>query len=101
MTRWVWPELSPFFQSALREREKYQASPLSTVRLSASAFICATIKSSPLLASVATQVTRPSASNFGARRRPSSLGSDTEGAFSLPPAGRRADTQRLAPRTLG
>ena len=42
-TRWVWPELSPFFQSALREREKYQASPVSMVRLSASAFMCATI----------------------------------------------------------
>ena len=60
-------------QSALREREKYQASPLSTVRLSASAFMCATIRSSPLSASVATQVTRPSASNFGASTRPSSI----------------------------
>src|SRR5688500_5802632 len=35
------------------------------VRLSASAFMCATISTSPLPASVATQVTSPSASNFG------------------------------------
>ena len=30
-TRWTWPEVSPFFQSARRERLKYQASPVSMV----------------------------------------------------------------------
>src|SRR5215469_13541309 len=38
----------------------------------ASAFICATISTSPDPASVATQVTRPSASNFGVSLAPSS-----------------------------
>src|SRR5262245_55729329 len=39
---------------------------------SASPFMCATISTSPDLASVATQVTSPSASNFGASAMPSS-----------------------------
>ena len=30
-TRWTWPELSPLRHSALRERLKYQASPVSMV----------------------------------------------------------------------
>ena len=51
--------------SALRERLKYQASPLSMVVRSASSFMCATISTSPLAASVATQVTSPTASNLG------------------------------------
>src|SRR6185436_13686795 len=42
------------------------------VRASASAFMCATMSTSPLAASVATQVTSPSASNLGASARPSS-----------------------------
>src|ERR1700761_6719532 len=46
------------------------------VRLSASASMCATISTSPLAASVATQVTSPSASNFGVRARPSSISFD-------------------------
>jgi len=39
---------------------------------SASAFMCATISTSPLAASVATQVTRPDASNLGWNFSPSS-----------------------------
>src|SRR4051812_39335339 len=38
----------------------------------ASAFMCATINTSPLAASVATQVTRPDASNLGWNSSPSS-----------------------------
>src|SRR5262245_14662014 len=72
MTRWVWPDSSPLRQSFRRERLKYQASPVAMVRASASAFICATMSSSPDCASVATQVTSPSASNFGVKARPSS-----------------------------
>ena len=66
-TRWVRPEVSPLRQSALRERLKYQASPLAMVFCKACAFMCATIRTSPERASVATQVTSPSASNFGAK----------------------------------
>ena len=58
--------------SARRERLKYQASPDAMVFCKASAFMCATISTSPDLASVATQVTSPSASNFGVKARPSS-----------------------------
>jgi hypothetical protein len=49
----------------LRERLKYQASPVAIVRRSASSFMWATINTSPVAASVATQVTRPDASNLG------------------------------------
>src|SRR5579862_1159003 len=72
MTRWVWPDVSPFFHSARRERLKYHASPVAMVFASASAFMCATISTSPETASVATQVTSPSASNFGVSAVPSS-----------------------------
>src|SRR5580700_5709596 len=68
----MWPDVSPFFQRAPRDRLKYQASPVAMVRASASAFMCATIRTSPEPASVATQVTRPSASNLGVRAKPSS-----------------------------
>src|SRR5947208_7514818 len=71
-TRWVWPDLSPLRHSASRERLKYQASPLSIVLRSASSFICATISTSPVAASVATQVTSPDASNLGWKTSPSS-----------------------------
>src|SRR5664279_5734207 len=71
-TRWVCPELSPLRHSALRERLKYQASPLAIVLRSASSFMCATIRTSPLRASVATQVTSPDASNLGLNASPSS-----------------------------
>src|SRR5882757_9143128 len=72
MTRWVWPEVSPLRHSALRERLKYQASPLAMVLRSASSFICATIRTSPVTASVATQVTRPDSSKRGWKASPSS-----------------------------
>src|SRR5450756_319322 len=71
-TRWVCPELSPLRHSALRERLKYQASPLAIVLRNASSFMCATIRTSPLRASVATQVTSPDASNLGLNASPSS-----------------------------
>src|ERR1700685_363590 len=71
-TRWVWPQVSPFFHSARRERLKYHASPVAMVFASASAFMCATISTSPEATSVATQVTSPSASNFGVNAKPSS-----------------------------
>src|SRR5882724_4404911 len=72
MTRWVWPEVSPLRHNALRERLKYQASPLAMVLRRASSFICATISTSPVAASVATQVRRPDASNLGWNASPSS-----------------------------
>src|SRR4051794_36234206 len=72
LTRCTCPELSPLRHSAPRERLKYQASPLAIVRRSASAFMCATIRTSPDVASVVTQVTSPSASNFGDSSAPSS-----------------------------
>src|SRR5204862_8287024 len=72
--RWVWPELSPLRQSALRERLKYQASPVAIVLRRASSFICATISTSPVAASVATEVTSPDASNLGLNSSPSSIG---------------------------
>src|SRR5580658_2010400 len=79
-TRCVWPEVSPFRHSAPRERLKYQASPVAMVLASASAFICATMSTSPEPASVATQVTRPSASNFGVNFAPSSRSTVWPGA---------------------
>ena len=63
---------SPLRQSARRERLKYQASPVAMVRCKACAFMWATISTSPERASVATQVTSPSASNLGAKTAPSS-----------------------------
>jgi hypothetical protein len=45
------------------------------VLCSASAFMCATISTSPERASVATQTIRPSASNLGENARPSSTSS--------------------------
>src|SRR6516162_4046561 len=83
-TRWTWPEVSPLRQSVWRERLKYQASPVSMVRASAAAFICATISTSPVCASVATQVTRPSASNLGASARPSSASAAGPGGANGP-----------------
>src|SRR5262245_4064404 len=71
-TRWAWPEDSPLRQSVRRLRLKYQACPVAIVRRKASAFMWATINTSPDRASVATQMTSPSASNFGANVRPSS-----------------------------
>src|SRR6476646_5089478 len=69
----MWPDVSPFFQIALRDRLKYQASPLAMVFCSASSFMCATIRTSPDPASVTTAVTRPLASNLGVKARPSSM----------------------------
>src|SRR5580704_13007001 len=83
-TRWVWPLVSPFFHSAWRERLKYHASPVAMVFASASAFMCATISTSPHAASVATQVTSPSASNFGLSAAPSS-------SAALVPGGAKGD----------
>src|ERR1700732_3802999 len=53
---------------------------------SASSFICATISTSDVAASVATQVTRPLASNLGRNDSPSSmslLSDDVDTFFSL------------------
>src|SRR6185312_5371433 len=58
--------------NALRDRLKYQASPLAIVLRNASSFMCATISTSPVAASVATQVTSPDASNLGWKANPSS-----------------------------
>ena len=62
--------VSPFRHNALRERLKYQASPLAMVLRKASSFICATISTSPVPASVATQVTRPDGVEFGLESQP-------------------------------
>jgi hypothetical protein len=48
------------------------------VRDSASAFMCATISSAPLAASVVTQVTSPAESNFGCSVRVSSTSVEAE-----------------------
>src|SRR4030081_1375985 len=87
-TRWTWPEVSPLRHSALRERLKYQASPVAMVLRKASSFMCATISTSEVAASVATQVTRPDASNLGCNASPSSRSSisadvDTENPRKL------------------
>src|SRR6478609_3564303 len=74
-TRCTWPEDSPLRQSARRERLKYQASPVAMVCCKACAFMWATISTAPDRASVATQVTSPSASNLGAKAAPSSTSS--------------------------
>src|SRR3954453_10502492 len=71
-TCWVWPELSPLRHSALRARLKSHASPLAMVLRSASSFMCATIRTQPVTASVATQVTSPDESNLGLNASPSS-----------------------------
>src|SRR3984885_9376526 len=110
-TRWVWPEISPFFQSARRERLKYHASPVAMVFASASAFMCATISTSPETASVATQVTSPSASNFGVSAKPSSRSalvpgdakgdlSDNEAPTPASARGRGAAHQRHEPHLV-
>src|ERR1700684_765624 len=108
-TRWVWPEVSPFFHSARRERLKYHASPVAMVFARACAFICATISTSPDAASVATQVTSPSASNFGVSAKPSSRSAlvpgDAKGDLSdnespLPASGRGATHQRHEPHLV-
>ena len=52
--------------------------------------MCATINTSPLAASVVTQVTRPAASNFGRKTRPSST--------SLGTVGDTADEDTARPR---
>src|SRR5215470_9371410 len=97
-TRWTWPEVSPFFHRARRERLKYQASPVSIVFCRASAFMCATMSTSPVATSVATQVINPSASNFGANARPSSTCSAE--AKSPLPAANHGDEAHLLVRVL-
>jgi len=57
----------------LRERLKYQASPVAMVLRRASSFMWATISTSPVAASVATQVTSPATSNLGWKLSPSSI----------------------------
>src|SRR4051812_25114625 len=72
---------------------------------SASSFICATISTSPLAASVATQVTRPDASNLGWNASPSSRSSladvdkpkpwDIRRGAGLPPSHQGQETRLL------
>ncbi len=64
------PELSPFFHRLARERDQKWTSPVSTVSRSASSFMCATISSAPLAASVTQAVIRPAASYLGSRSSP-------------------------------
>src|SRR5258706_12834718 len=75
MTRSVLPLSSPFFQMRPRERVQKWASPVSTVRASASAFIQASIRTSPLLRSVTMAGSSPSAPNLGVKRLPLSISS--------------------------
>jgi hypothetical protein len=77
------PEVSPFRHSARRVRLKYHASPVAMVFASASAFMCATISTSPERASVATQVMSPSASNFGVNAVPSSSSAAAPGGGNV------------------
>ena len=55
----VWPLDSPFFQSLPREREWKWATPVDSVRASASRDMKATMRTSPVSASCATAGTRP------------------------------------------
>src|SRR3954469_25295793 len=57
------------------------------VLLRASLFMCATISTSPVLASVTTAVTRPSAPNCGAKDSPSSIDGSVKLASRLCNAG--------------
>ena len=66
----VLPLSSPLRHSFLRDRLQNQPCPVSMVRASASAFMWATISTSPLSASTAIATIRPSASNFGASSVP-------------------------------
>ncbi len=59
------PDVSPLRHSAPRERDQKCACPVACVRSIASAFICATINSTPVSASVTIAVTSPAASNRG------------------------------------
>src|SRR5262245_1535914 len=102
ITRCTWPELSPLRHSARRERLKYQASPVAMVRSSACAFMCATMSTSPERAAVATQVTRPSASNLGANARPSSTSSVEPGLGNVEDgSGNAASLKVCRPRASG
>src|ERR1700734_1421548 len=100
-TRWVWPEVSPFFHNAWRERLKYHASPVAMVFASASAFMCATISTSPDAASVATQVRDPSASNFGVSAKPSSRSALVPGGAKGDVSDNEAPTLRASTRSRG
>src|SRR5262245_52629898 len=73
MIRWTWPDVSPLCQSALRERDQYQASPVAMLRCSASAFICATMSTSDVRWSTTTAVINPLGSKRGSRSVPSSI----------------------------
>ena len=71
--------MAPLRQSSRRERDQYQASPVSMVLARASAFMWATMRTSPVSASVVTQVTSPSAPKRGMRTAPSSTSEAEEG----------------------
>ena len=65
-TCWRWPEVSPFCHSARRDRDQKWVSPVARVRSTASAFIHATMRTSPVSASWTTAGTRPFASKRSA-----------------------------------
>ena len=64
MTRWTLPEVSPLCQNFRRDRLQNHVSPLSTVLFRDSAFMYATISTSPLCQSWITAGIRPFSSNL-------------------------------------
>src|SRR5690606_8356652 len=70
MMRRKFPEVSPFFHRLRRERDQKCAMPLSSVSRSASAFMWATISSSPPVAAVTTAVISPSGPKRGVNISP-------------------------------
>jgi hypothetical protein len=80
--------------NSLREREKYQTSPVSSVLDKASAFMWASIKTAPLAWSTVMAVISPSALKRGVSRVPSSRS-------SLVPAGAKGVDGVHMRRSLG
>src|SRR4029077_8120857 len=68
---------------------------------SAGAFMCATISTSPDAASVATQVTSPSASNFGVSAKPSSRSALVPGGAKGDVSDNKAPALRASARSRG
>src|SRR5574340_9298 len=64
LTFCTWPDSSPLRHSLLRERDQYTPRPVRAVSSSASRFIHATIRISPLAASCAIAGTSPCASHL-------------------------------------
>src|SRR5262245_29505158 len=99
-TRCTCPDVSPWCERAPGERDQYQASPVSRLRVSASSFMWATISTSRDTTSMATTVTRPSGPNRGLRVDPSSVPA-TSAAELMGRLALAAPDQRMEAQLLG